>query len=75
MNEGNFQARRGPLPPAYLLAAILSMTVLLHLPAPGSQLLPVAWRLAGAIAVAAGVLLNVWAEQPIRGRSNAGTYV
>jgi protein-S-isoprenylcysteine O-methyltransferase Ste14 len=71
MDQGNSPAPRGPLPPAYLLGAILLMTAL-HLLVPGAQLLPVAWRLAGAIPVAAGVLLNTWADQLLK---HAGTRV
>lgn len=52
----------GPFPRVYLLGAILLM-IALHWFFPGVQLFAASWRLAGAAPVAAGLLLNIWADQ------------
>lgn len=51
----------GPLPPVILLIAILLMTAL-HVVVPGGQIFTGLWRLTGALPIAAGLILNIWAD-------------
>lgn len=64
-------APRGLLPPALLLIAILLMFGL-HFVVPWMQLFTVLSRLFGAVPVALGILLNVWADHLFK---RAGTAV
>ncbi|MGD0960803.1 MAG: isoprenylcysteine carboxylmethyltransferase family protein [Methylomonas sp.] len=60
MNDSQTAVRRGPMPPAFLLIAILLMLGL-HILLPVAQLVVFPWRMAGAALVAIGVALNLWA--------------
>jgi len=62
MNENQYSASHGLLPPAFVLIAGLLMTGL-HLVVPWVQLLAMPWRLLGVVPVAVGILLNIWADQ------------
>lgn len=53
MNENQYSASHGLLPPAFVLIAGLLMTGL-HLVVPWVQLLPIPWRLFGVVPVAGG---------------------
>src|SRR3974377_1105154 len=64
-------APRELLPPALLLIAILLM-IGLHFVFPWVRLFTVPWRLFGAVPVALGILLNMWADQLFK---RAGTAV
>jgi protein-S-isoprenylcysteine O-methyltransferase Ste14 len=50
-----------PLPPTYLLLALV-LVALLYLVVPGPALLRGPWRLLGALPLGAGVWLNLWAD-------------
>jgi protein-S-isoprenylcysteine O-methyltransferase Ste14 len=71
MEDSKLPAPGGPLPPVLLLVAILLMFVL-HRLFPVVQLIAAGWRLAGAVPVAAGLLLNLWTDQLFK---SAGTAV
>lgn len=58
-------SRCGPLPPVYLLAAIVLM-VLLHRSAPGATLLVFPWNLIGLPPLAGGIALEVAAGVTFR---------
>jgi protein-S-isoprenylcysteine O-methyltransferase Ste14 len=62
---------RGLLPPSLLLIAILLM-IGLHYVVRWVQLLTMPWRLFGAVPIALGILLNIWADQLFR---RAGTAI
>lgn len=64
-------APRGLLPPALLLISILLM-IGVHFVFPWVQLFRVPWRLFGAVPVAFGMLLDIWADQLFK---RAGTAV
>jgi protein-S-isoprenylcysteine O-methyltransferase Ste14 len=59
------------LPPTYLLLAILLMLAL-HLLLPLKHIMPTPWNLAGLLPLAAGVWINLLADQALR---RAGTTV
>ena len=50
-----------PLPPTYLLVALLAIGAL-HWLLPGPQLVHAPWRYLGVLPVGAGVWLNLWAD-------------
>lgn len=50
-----------PLPPTYLLVALVAMAAL-HLFLPGPQLVRSVWRFLGAVPAALGTWLNLWAD-------------
>ena len=62
---------RGPLPPVLLLVSIVAMVVL-HFALPGARLVLGPWRALGAIPLAAGAGLNIWADGHFK---KAGTAV
>jgi protein-S-isoprenylcysteine O-methyltransferase Ste14 len=53
---------RRPLPPTYLLIALVAIGAL-HLLLPGPQLLDWPWRGLGVLPVGLGVWLNLWADR------------
>lgn len=52
---------KNPLPPTYLLVALLAIGTL-HLLLPGPQLLRSPWRYLGVVPIGVGVWLNIWAD-------------
>ena len=50
-----------PLPPAFLCASIVSMT-LLHFLAPVARLIPSPWKYLGIVPILFGVVINIWAD-------------
>lgn len=71
MEDSKLPAPGGPLPPVLLLVAILLMFAL-HWLFPVVQLIGAGWRVAGAVPVAVGLLLNLWTDQLFK---SAGTAV
>ena len=59
--------RKGPMPPAYLFAAIAVM-VALHFLLPGMKLLPFPWNLLGVGFLGIGVALNLVADKAFKKR-------
>ncbi|KAA3658610.1 MAG: hypothetical protein DWQ10_10830 [Calditrichaeota bacterium] len=53
-----------PLPPSYFIAAI-GLTVCLHFLAPWYQLIKLPWGLPGLLPIAAGIALNLIANQAL----------
>ena len=63
--------RRGPIPPAFFLAALLIQTAV-HFLVPSAQVIQRPWNLVGAIIVIVGVIFVVVAAQQFK---RAGTTV
>jgi protein-S-isoprenylcysteine O-methyltransferase Ste14 len=63
-------ARRGPNPPVFLLGAMAVMLAL-HSAVPAAVLIAPRWRWAGAAFIAAGAVLNVWADRLFKGAGTA----
>ena len=59
-------------PPTYLLLTILVM-IAFHWLAPLTQIVPGLWRLTGLIPLAAGISLNIVADQTLAGWDNGQT--
>ena len=53
--------KRGPMPPAYLLAAIVAMLAL-HLTLPGMNVVPFPWNFLGIVPFVIGLALNLTAD-------------
>jgi hypothetical protein len=62
MDASNSPANRGPLPPVFILVAVVLITAL-HLFVPAGQLFTVPRRFLGIVPVVAALVLNAWADR------------
>lgn len=70
MNDDRRASGRRIIPPIYLVAAGALM-ILLHLYAPGTQLIEYPWRWLGAVPTVAGLAFIIWARALFNGAGTA----